>query len=334
MSAFGHASTAPNAGPRNERILRWLDSQGEPDFVNDNHLRTNAEIVIQIQGTKGCSDEYIHLRGPRSNLDVDFESSTGNVTITEVTTVPEPATDAASQEATARGKEEPYPSPGCSRLEPKKPPRLSVLLRLNRKICELVKLEELKDMSLLLSIRVANGQRLSTEHHQYGFISGHVVSALENVLGQPRQVRGMQILLPASQIPWKWTAATVLVTFGKMSGRERRNMGLIYRRVMECQYQIQEYDKVVPKERELGGLVEQERVAARNLEELDVADRRDWLMRYEKIVDEEAVVKTRDQWVMEGERLRKEHNALLDVIGAYTKAAEGFEGVARGNREV
>lgn len=111
-------------------------------------------------------------------------------------------------------------------------------------------------------------------------------------------------------------------------------MGLIYRRVMECQYQIQEYDKVVPKERELGELVEQERVAARNLEELDVADRRDWLMRYEKIVDEEAVVKTRDQWVMEGERLRKEHNALLDVIGAYTKAAEGFEGVARGNREV
>ncbi|EDN08023.1 predicted protein [Histoplasma mississippiense (nom. inval.)] len=318
MSAFGHVSAAPNAGPRNERILRWLDSQGEPDFVNDSDLRTNAEIVIQIQGTKGCSDEYIHLRAPRSNLDVDFESSTGNVTITEVTTVPEPATDAASQEATARGKEESWAAQAAHGVGAKKTP---APLRPST--------PQSQDI-----IRVANGQRLSTEHHQYGFISGHVVSALENVLGQPRQVRGMQILLPASQIPWKWTAATVLVTFGKMSGRERRNMGLIYRRVMECQYQIQEYDKVVPKERELGELVEQERVAARNLEELDVADRRDWLMRYEKIVDEEAVVKTRDQWVMEGERLRKEHNALLDVIGAYTKAAEGFEGEARGNREV
>lgn len=110
-------------------------------------------------------------------------------------------------------------------------------------------------------------------------------------------------------------------------------MGLIYQRVMECQYQIREYDKVIPKERMLEELVEQEGVAAKNLERLDVADRRDWLGRYERIVDEEAVVKTRDQWVMEGERLKQEHNALLDVIGGFTKAAEGFEGVERGNRE-
>ncbi|PGH00757.1 hypothetical protein GX51_05638 [Blastomyces parvus] len=143
----------------------------------------------------------------------------------------------------------------------------------------------------------------------------------------------MQILLPASQIPWKWTAATVLVTFGKISGRERRNMGLIYQRVRECQYQIQEYDKVVPKERMLGDLVEQEGKAVRNLEALDVGDRREWLEKYEKIVDEQAVVKTRDQWVMEGERLKEEHNALLNVIGRFTKATQGFEELGGRNRE-
>ncbi|KKZ66075.1 hypothetical protein EMCG_08188 [[Emmonsia] crescens] len=327
MSAFGHASAASKGGSRNERILHWLDSQEDPDFENDNHVRTNAEIVIRIQGTDGHADEYIHLRPPRSNLDVDFESSTGNVTIREVTTVTTAAAKGKSEE------EGSYPSIGCSRLEPKKLPHLTVLLRLSRKICKLVKLEELKDTSLLLSICIMDGQRLSTENHQYGFISGRVVSALENVLRQPRPINSIQILLPASQIPWKWTAATVLVTFGRMSGRERRNMGLIYQRVMECQYQIREYDKVIPKERMLEELVEQEGVAAKNLERLDVADRRDWLGRYERIVDEEAVVKTRDQWVMEGERLKQEHNALLEVIGDFTKAAEGFEGVERGNLE-
>ncbi|KAL2364351.1 hypothetical protein RJZ56_002698 [Blastomyces dermatitidis] len=335
MSAFGYVSSEPSSeDSRNERILHWLNSQGDPDFENDNHIRTGAEIVIRIKGTDGQADEYVHLRPPRSNIDVDFESSTGTVTIREVTTVPAAETMEGEVEQQGEAEEGLHPSTAGPMPEATKPPHLSVLLRLNRSICELVALEELNDTSLLLSIDIMDGQRLSTENHQYGFISGRVVSALENVMRQPRQIRAMQILLPASQIPWKWTATTVLVTFGKISGRERRNMGLIYQRVRECQYQIQEYDKVVPKEKMLGELVEQEEVAVRNLEKLDVGERREWLEKYERIVDEQAVVKTRDQWVLEGERLKEEHNALMDVVGGFTKAADGLEELARRDKEI
>ncbi|KLJ08690.1 hypothetical protein EMPG_15894 [Blastomyces silverae] len=335
MSAFEYASSESSSDDsRNERVLQWLNSQGDPDFENDNHTRTGAEIVIQIKGTDGQADEYVHLRPPRSNLDVDFESSTGTVTIRETTTVP--AAEIIGGEAELQGEAEEglYTSTAGSRPEATNLPHLSVLVRLNRGICELVALEELNDNSLLLSIDIMGGHRLSTENHQYGFISGRVVSILENALRQPRQIRAMQILLPASQIPWRWTAATVLVTFGKISARERRNMGLIYQRVRECQYQIQEYDKVVPKEKMLGELVEQEGVAVRNLETLDVEERREWLGRYERIVDEQAVVKTRDQWVLEGERLKEEHNALQDIIGGFTRVADGSEEFARRNQEI
>ncbi|OJD12812.1 hypothetical protein AJ78_06653 [Emergomyces pasteurianus Ep9510] len=181
-----------------------------------------------------------------------------------------------------------YVSIGYSRIEPKKTPHLTVFLRFNRKIRALVKPEELKHASILLSIHIADGHRLSTETYQYGLTSGRVVNPLENILRHPGQIHSIQILLPASsQIPWNWEAAT---------------------RVVECRYRVWEYDKVITKGRVLDRLVEQEGVVAKNLERL--SDGRDWLRRYERIVDEEAVVKTRNQWVLEWERLKKEDNAL------------------------
>ncbi|KAK2806871.1 hypothetical protein FQN51_005671 [Onygenales sp. PD_10] len=329
MSAFGHQTPDTKT---NSRIVAWLDNQDEPGFKGDSHLKATAEIVMRIQGANGDDDKYVHLRAPKSKLDINFDSSTGGITIKEVTAMttqsPPHHTGAVAVAAAAA-------NPYNNRLAPSTnpPPSLTVIVRLSRANCDLVKLEELKDTSLLLTIRINNGQRLTTETHQHGFISGTLLSPLENALQQSRTISSMQILLPASQIPWKWTAATVLVTFGKMTVRERRNMRLIYKRVVECQYQIREYNRLIPGGKGLGELRGEEEMAVDRLENLDVGDRREWLGRYERIVDEEAVIKARDQWVREAERLKREHNALLEVIGNYTSAAVGFEGVVNGGDE-
>ncbi|KAK2810823.1 hypothetical protein FQN50_002646 [Emmonsiellopsis sp. PD_5] len=325
MSAFGHQTPDTKT---NSRIVAWLDNQDEPGYKSDRHLKTTAEIVMRIQGANGDDDEYVHLRAPKSNLDINFDSSTGGITIKEVTTMT--TTQSQHHKGTVVAA-----NPSNNRLAPstKPPPSLTVILRLSQANCDLVKLEELKDTSLLLTVRINDGQRLTTETHQHGFISGTLLSPLENALQQSRTISSMQILLPASQIPWKWTAATVLATFGKMTVRERRNMALIYKRVVECQYQIREYNRLIPGGKGLGELRGEEEFVGDRLENLDVSERREWLGRYERIVDEEAVIKARDQWVREAERLKREHNALLEVIGNYTSAAVGFEGVVNGGEE-
>ncbi|PGH00756.1 hypothetical protein GX51_05637 [Blastomyces parvus] len=157
MSAFGHGlPESCSSDSRDERILQWLNSQQDPDFETDNRIKTSAEVVIQIKGTDGQADEYVHLRAPRSNLDVDFEPSTGNVTIREVTTVPE--AEIIEGEAGQQGElDGVYPSAADARLGGINSPHLSVLLHLNRNICELIALEELNDTSLLLSIHMLDG---------------------------------------------------------------------------------------------------------------------------------------------------------------------------------
>ncbi|PGG95761.1 hypothetical protein AJ79_09889 [Helicocarpus griseus UAMH5409] len=323
-TAFGHESSAPKDQKPTERPAHWLDNQDDFSLLHDHKVRAKVELVIQLQGAKDCKDDYIHLYPPQNNIDIDFESTTGEITIREVTTM-------KPSKIEGNGGAEELPAPvGLKPEGPEESSTLTVLVHLNPDMCELVKLEELEDTSLLLNIRILDGVRLGTESHQYGFASGSILSPLEGIVRQQpeRVISSMQILLPASHIPWKWTAATVLVAFGLMTEEEKRNMSMIYQREMECQYQISEYDRSIPKERSLKELVEEEEAISMSLETLDVGNRREWLAKYGSVVDETAIVKMRDLWMKEAERLRREHEAFLDLIGSYT--AKGFEGDAGG----
>lgn len=191
---------------------------------------------------------------------------------------------------------------------------LSVFMRLNQDNSELVKLEELDDGSLLLYIDILPGKKPSKETIQKGFFSGALTSPLERALTVHAPVQRINILLPASMIPFKWDPASIMLAFGSVTLEESKDLELVKNRMAECDLRLFRLKRIYP-ETPLDALRIQEQDILRKVEAGHVVSRRGWLMAYENVFGDIARAKFREQWEKEKERLEQDYKDMIQKNG-------------------
>ena len=247
--------------------------------------RENVEVVI-----RHSEEEYTHLDSSKGILDVRFDTATRVVTIKEFNNDPDVV------EA-----------------------NLIVIIKLGSSNSKFMGLEELRDGSLLLSLFIPDSGKIHINEYRHGFTNNYLLSELAQTLMPPKEVKGMQILLPATHIPWRWTAALILMTFGWISTRQCHNMRLLHKSLQECRARINECRSLLS----ISYTAEEVAAAEAEAEELlareDAVGRQGWVKRFEKVVDTLSLVKVRDQWIREAQRLKGEYLAIVQLITVHTR---------------
>ncbi|KAF3483857.1 uncharacterized protein GIQ15_03181 [Arthroderma uncinatum] len=255
----------------------------EPSRPKQFPYRERQDIEIILRG--GKPDQYTRLCKENADIEVSFDPTDGNFTITERVQDPE---------------EPDY--------------YLEVVAHLNRRNAELLDIKKFSDTTLLIAFAVADGKRPWMEYRQSGFESAHLPSLLRQTVKATWPVNYIKVLLPLAKHPRNWTAVLTLMTFKGVNSRELKEVEELYKAVEQCQNELLDISQRPARAGSLKELLDEEEIMRKHIGFMTPKTRIAWIEHYERLIDDIGIAKKRTMWLKESERLAKEQEAVFERV--------------------
>ncbi|EGD98181.1 hypothetical protein GTR04_4204 [Trichophyton interdigitale] len=246
-------------------------------------FRDRQDIEVILRGEK--SDHYARLCKENADLEVSFNPTGGDFTITERVQDPE----------------EP-----CHYLE--------VTVHLNRKNSELLDIRRFSQTTLLIAFAVADGKYPWMEYRQSGFQSARLPSLLSQAVKARWRLSYIKVLLPLSKHPRSWTAVLALMTFKGVDDKDLKEVKELYKAVERCQSELFDISQRPGRASSLKELIDEEEAMREHIKLRDPKSRTAMIKCYEQLVDDIAVAQKRTMWLKESDRLAKEQEIIYRKV--------------------
>ncbi|KAK2875004.1 hypothetical protein FQN49_001866 [Arthroderma sp. PD_2] len=255
----------------------------EPARPKQFPYRERQDIEIILRGDK--PDQYTRLCKENADIEVSFNPTDGDFTITERVQDPE--------------------EPDYS---------LEVVVHLNRRNAELLDIRKFSDTTLLIAFAVADGKHPWMEYRQTGFQSAHLPSLLSQTVKAKWPISYIKVLLPLSKHPCNWTAVLTLMTFKGVNSKELKEVEELYKAVEKCQNELLDISQRPARAGTLKDLLEEEDIMRRQIRFMKPKTRTAWIKHYEQLIDDIGIAQKRTMWLKESDRLAREQEAVFERV--------------------
>ncbi|KAM5443499.1 hypothetical protein MferCBS31731_001272 [Microsporum ferrugineum] len=255
----------------------------EPAKPKQFPYRDRQDIEIILRG--GKSGQYARLCKENADLEVSFNPTDGNFTITE----------------RVQDLEEP-----CHYLE--------VIVHLNCRNSELLDIKQFSETTLLIAFAVADGKRPWMEYRQSGFQSARLPSLLSQAIKAKWPISYIKVLLPLSKHPRSWTAVLTLMTFKGVDRKDLKEVEDLYKAVERCQNELFDISQRPARAGSLKDLIDEEEAIRKHIKLMNPKTRTVWIKHYEQLVDDIAIAQKRTMWLKESDRLAREQEVVYEKV--------------------